>query len=101
MNTLGFASSSSANASLSASLTAISFTPLGVAYCLLLVAGGAAAKCRKIGRTEKVVGREDSNFDAGRKRREATMTGDWTQVGKAEVLWSFTEEPKVLDSRIR
>lgn len=73
--TLSLDSSSSANASFKASLTATSFTPLGVAYSLRLTRlGNETLGCRDdwVG---AVQGREaERRREAGRRRREGTMT---------------------------
>lgn len=73
-NTFSFDSSSSARASFKASLTATSFTPLGVAYLLLFtIAGNEAAGC-KTDRVGAIKGREAARRrEAGRRRREVTM----------------------------
>ena len=73
-NTFSFDSSSSARASFSASLTATSFTPLGVAYLLLFTARGNEAVGCKTDRVGAVKGRECARRrEAGWIRREATM----------------------------
>lgn len=73
--TLSLDSNSSASASLRASRTATSLTPLGVAYRLRpKYAGNKAVGCVKdfVGASK---GRgAESNREAGRTRREATMT---------------------------
>ncbi len=69
--TLSFDSSSSANASFSASLTATSLTPLGVAYRLRFTMAGIEAE---VGRMEAVRGFEGNNRATGLIRRETTMT---------------------------
>ena len=73
--TLGSDSSSSANASFRASLTATSLVPLGVAYVLLPVRIGNG----KVGWTRDFVGAlqdrgVEKKRETGRKRREAIMT---------------------------
>lgn len=75
INTFSLPSSSSANASFNASLTVISFVPLGVAYCLELDATGIeAAKGRSAGLRKAVSGLEpERSLDVGRSRWEATM----------------------------
>lgn len=65
-------SSSSANASFNASLTATSLTPLGVAYLLRLTMAGNEAD---VVRDEARRGLEGSNRETGLRRRETTMTG--------------------------
>ena len=67
-NTLSFCSSSSASASLSASLTVYSFVPLGVAYCRLLK--GCREAIRPLEFAERV---DDRIRDVGRSNRETTM----------------------------
>lgn len=77
-NTLSFDASSSARASFKASLTATSFTPLGVAYLLLLfkVVGNEAVG-GKTDRGGARKGRECARRrEAGRRRREGTMVGE-------------------------
>ena len=75
MNTLSFCSSSSANASFSASRTVISFVPLGVAYLLVFAIDGIIVIVGwNVDRIEAAIGREeDSNLEAGRTKREVTM----------------------------
>lgn len=84
-NTLSLDWSSSARASFRASLTATSFTPLGVAYLLRFAFGGNEAEgCRTV-RVGATKGREDARRrEAGRRRREVTMARAvdgfvWTQ----------------------
>ena len=73
-NTFSFDSSSSARASFSASLTATSLTPLGVAYLLLFTARGNEVVGCKTDRVGAVKGRECARRrEAGRIRREVTM----------------------------
>lgn len=66
MKTLSLLSSSSAKASLRASLTAISFTPLGVAYPRIRETEGFEASLAKDGRTAAYTGRWDKRYEAGR-----------------------------------
>ena len=74
-NTLSLASSSSANASFRASLTATSLTPLGVAYCLLFVIAGNEARGWNTGLLEDTIGRfKQTRRDTGRRNRDLTMT---------------------------
>lgn len=74
MKTFSFDSSSSASASFRASRTATSFTPLGVAYLLLLtVVGNEAVGC-KTDLVGDMKGRDGARRrEAGRRRREVTM----------------------------
>ena len=73
-NTLSFDASSSARASLRASLTATSFTPLGVAYLLLFAIVGKEAVGCETDRGGAMKGRECARRrEAGRRRREVTM----------------------------
>ena len=74
-NTFSSDSSSSARASFRASLTATSFTPLGVAYLLLFaIVGNEAVDC-KTDRVGAMKCREcATRREAGRRRREVTMT---------------------------
>lgn len=84
-NTFSFDSSSSARASFKASLTATSFTPLGVAYLLLFtIVGNEAAGCK----TDRVGAmRGERRREAGRRRREviiARAVGSLIENGNAE-----------------
>ena len=73
-NTFSFDWSSSARASFRASLTATSFTPLGVAYLLRFTFGGNEADSCKAVRVGVMEGRGDARRrEAGRRRREVTM----------------------------
>lgn len=73
-NTLSFDASSSARASFKASLTATSFTPLGVAYLLLFKVVGNEVVGSKTDRGGAVQGRECARRrEVGRRRREGTM----------------------------
>ena len=72
--TLLFDSSSSARASLRASLTATSFTPLGVAYVLLFECVGIEATGRSEEREIIERGRvQELKREAGRRIRDATI----------------------------
>ena len=72
--TLSLASSSSASASFKASLTATSFTPLGVAYLLALTSVGNEAAGWRADLLGLMKGRGvERRREAGRRRREATM----------------------------
>lgn len=81
-NTFSSDSSSSARASFRASLTATSFTPLGVAYLLLFTVVGNGAMGCMTARVGGMKGREcATRREAGRRRREATMARElviWT-----------------------
>ena len=81
-NTLSFDSSSSARASLRASLTAISLTPLGVAYLLLdTIVGIEIVGCK----TDRVgVMKGGRRREAGRRSREATMAKTVGNLTKKE-----------------
>ena len=84
-NTLSFDSSSSARASLRASLTASSLTPLGVAYLLLETIVGIEVVGCKMDRVGVMKG--ERRREAGRRRREATMAktvGNLTKKGNDE-----------------
>ena len=73
MKTLGLASSSSANASLRASLTITSLTPLGVAYPLILdIAGTETAGVRE-DLLNAGADRWERRRETGRMSREATI----------------------------
>ena len=73
-NTFSFDSSSSARASFKASLTATSFTPLGVAYPLRCTIVGNEAEGCKTDRVGAMKGREGARRrEAGRRRRKVTM----------------------------
>jgi len=76
MKTLSFCPNSSARASFRASLTAISFAPLGVAYLLLLtVVGNDAINLRRLDLLRGIMGRgAERQRKAGRRRLEATIT---------------------------
>lgn len=71
---MSFCSSSSASASFRASLTATSFTPLGVAYLLLLtVVGNDAVDWRMDWLGDRMGRGAERQRKDGRKRRETTI----------------------------